>query len=583
MSLAATRAVRHRILPALAVALCLVAAHAADSGLEHALAAEVAQFVAADRVAPPPACEVLFVGSSSIVRWRDTLAADMAPLPVINRGFGGSHIEYVNRWFDEIVAPYHPRAIVFYAGENDLDAGKSVDKVLADFDAFMTLKTRALGRTPVYFISIKPSKLRFAQFARQSEVNTAVMARSHQRADLHFIDVVAPMLEDGKPKEIFEPDDLHMTRAGYLIWARAVREALLPGTESDLRACRQATAAPSPEVDADGTVHVRAFSLPESSLLDDETRIALKRIRDYEEEDAASPSPCPPLEGASRAQMPAIRQCEVEDFHRSWLYKELYQRYPVIVTSQNIGGVYTEIFTPRDGIAARNKDRVLINLHAGHFKFGSRVNSHLESVPVSSIGQIKVLSVDYRMAPEYAFPAASEDVAAVYRELIKVYKPANIGIYGNSAGGLLTAEAIAWFEKEQLPLPAAVGMLAGAAGYYQEGDSAPLAEAMSGIPLESASKHPYFRMARADDPLAFPIRSTQILAKFPPSLLVATTRDITMSSVVNTQAQLVKLGVDAELHVWEGLGHTAYLYPNLPQSQEVHEVVVRFFDRHLGH
>jgi hypothetical protein len=215
-----------------------VAQTAPASTLEQELGAEVDRFVEADRAAPPAACQVLFVGSSSIVKWRESLAADMAPMPVINRGFGSSHIEYVNRWFDEIVAPYRPRAIVFYAGENDIDSGKSVDRVLADFDAFMARKTRALGTTPVYFISLKPSKLRFAQFALQSQVNKAIRARAGKRSDLHYIDVVSPMLENGKPKDIFGPDGLHMTPEGYVIWTRLVRAALLPTTDAEERSCR---------------------------------------------------------------------------------------------------------------------------------------------------------------------------------------------------------------------------------------------------------------------------------------------------------------------------------------------------------
>src|SRR5438105_7847676 len=118
---------------------------AADPALERSLGAEVEQFVRADRVSPPPPCQVLFVGPSSLGRWKETPASAMAPMPVIDRGFGGSLIEYVNRWFDEIVAPYRPRAIVFYAGENDIDAGKPVDRVVADFDEFMRRKTGALG------------------------------------------------------------------------------------------------------------------------------------------------------------------------------------------------------------------------------------------------------------------------------------------------------------------------------------------------------------------------------------------------------------------------------------------------------
>ena len=208
--------------------------------LEQELGAEVDRYVKADQVARPAPCQVLFVGSSSIVNWRDSLAADMAPMPVINRGFGGSHIEYVNRWFDQIVAPYRPRAIVFYAGENDIDAGKSVDRVVADFDAFMARKTQVLGKTPVYFISLKPSRLRFAQLPLQSQVNAALRARAGERRDLHYIDVVSPMLENGKPKDIFRADGLHMTPEGYVIWTAAVRAALLPNTEAEARSCRHA-------------------------------------------------------------------------------------------------------------------------------------------------------------------------------------------------------------------------------------------------------------------------------------------------------------------------------------------------------
>ena len=209
-----------------------------NTALEQELNTEVARFVQADRVSPPGPCQILFIGSSSIVRWKETLAADMAPMPVINRGFGGSHIEYVNRWFDQIVAPYRPRAIVFYAGENDIDAGKSVDRVMDDFDEFMRHKTQSLGNTPVYFISLKPSKLRFAELPLQSRVNDAIRVRATKSSDLHYIDVVSAMLENGKPKNLFGLDGLHMNAAGYQIWTQAVRRALLPRTEDEAQKCR---------------------------------------------------------------------------------------------------------------------------------------------------------------------------------------------------------------------------------------------------------------------------------------------------------------------------------------------------------
>lgn len=185
-------------------------------------APEIAAFAAADRQHRPPPCGFLFVGSSSIRFWK-TLGQDMAPLRTVNRGFGGSTIADVDYYFDQVVAPYRPRAIVFYAGENDVAAGKAPGGVTADFARFMDLKTRALGATPVYFISLKPSKLRWAQRDAQAQVNAQIQAFAAQRNDLHYVDVVPAMLADGVPKDIYVADGLHMTPDGYRLWTAVVR------------------------------------------------------------------------------------------------------------------------------------------------------------------------------------------------------------------------------------------------------------------------------------------------------------------------------------------------------------------------
>uniref|UniRef100_UPI003983C66D GDSL-type esterase/lipase family protein n=1 Tax=Phenylobacterium sp. TaxID=1871053 RepID=UPI003983C66D len=124
-----------------------------------------------------------------------------------------------------------PRAIFFYAGENDLNAGKTPDETVADFQTFMDRKDKTLGATKVYFIALKPSKLRWDQFAAQSQANTAIRAMAEARADLEFVDVVPAMLEDGAPKDIFVGDGLHMTPAGYVLWTRVVR----PVVENEAR------------------------------------------------------------------------------------------------------------------------------------------------------------------------------------------------------------------------------------------------------------------------------------------------------------------------------------------------------------
>ena len=186
---------------------------------------EIIKFADQDRETTPLACAVLFVGSSSIRLWA-SLAQDMAPLPVINRGFGGSKISEVNLYFDRIVTPYRPRAIVFYAGENNLDANEAPAAVVEQFRQFVELKRSRLGKTPVFYISAKPSKLRFNQLARQAELNNAVRALAASSSDLTYIDVVSPMLVNGQPRDIYVEDGLHMSPAGYLIWRGLVREAL---------------------------------------------------------------------------------------------------------------------------------------------------------------------------------------------------------------------------------------------------------------------------------------------------------------------------------------------------------------------
>jgi epsilon-lactone hydrolase len=337
-------------------------------------------------------------------------------------------------------------------------------------------------------------------------------------------------------------------------------------------------------VDGDATIHVPAFLLPESSFLDQAAHADVKPSPADQKKDATAWAACPPLEQADAAQASAIRKCEVGAFHGSSPYRRLHDRYGVATVRQEIGGVQTEVFVPAGGVTARNHGRVLIDLHGGAFLGGWRINSDYESTPVAALGRIKVISVDYREAPEHGFPAASEDVAAVYKALLERYKPASIGIYGCSAGALLTAEAIAWFEAKGLPLPGAVAMLCGGASYWSDGDSGYLGRAIygNGVVFGGADENPYFRGTTASDVLAFPVRSAAIMRRFPPSLLITATRDPSLSSAAYTHSLLVAEGVEAELHVWEGLGHGFFYDTGLPESRAAYGVIVRFFDTHLA-
>lgn len=215
-----------RILCGLVLSLTLTACAIAPRALQTtpvgSFAADIAAFTTADAASPPARCPIVFVGSSSVRRWT-SLTQDFAPLPVLNRGFGGSQISDINDNFDLVVTRYHPSAIVFYAGENDLNAGESPASVIADFERFMALTTERLGSTPVYFISLKPSRLREAQIPAQAQVNAAIRDLAQRRYDLVYIDVVPPMLDNGRPRDLFVADGLHMRPEGYAIWTGIVR------------------------------------------------------------------------------------------------------------------------------------------------------------------------------------------------------------------------------------------------------------------------------------------------------------------------------------------------------------------------
>ena len=189
--------------------------------------AAIAAFQAQDRSHPPARGAVLFIGSSSIRFWK-TLAGDFPEVKTINRGFGGSEIDDATFFADEIVAPYHPRAIVLYAGDNDLADGDSPARVRDDFAAFVR-KARSLDPgVPIAFIAIKPSVARKALLAQIRAANSLVRQYAASEPGVTWLDVFTPMLgPDGQPQaKWFIADGLHMNREGYALWTGIVRQWL---------------------------------------------------------------------------------------------------------------------------------------------------------------------------------------------------------------------------------------------------------------------------------------------------------------------------------------------------------------------
>jgi len=198
----------------------------ADDEPVDSLEKEVRAFEEKDRKQAPEAGGVLFLGSSSIRLW-DTAKA-FPDTKIINRGFGGSQIADSVHFAGRIAIPYKPRLIVFYAGDNDVAAGKSTEEVFADFKELVGKVHASLPATRIAFIAIKPSPLRWKFFDTQCRANDRIREFIKSDGRLSYIDVVKPMLgDDGEPRrELFKKDNLHLNDEGYRVWAGVVKPFL---------------------------------------------------------------------------------------------------------------------------------------------------------------------------------------------------------------------------------------------------------------------------------------------------------------------------------------------------------------------
>jgi acetyl esterase/lipase len=257
-------------------------------------------------------------------------------------------------------------------------------------------------------------------------------------------------------------------------------------------------------------------------------------------------------------------------------------RYAVDITEREITGVKVYDVMPTGGA---DESPVLLCLHGGGFMWGEGAGALLEAVPIASVAGLRVVAVDYRLAPEHVYPAAVDDVVAVYRALIETVDPAKIGIYGCSAGAVLTTQAIARLLHDGLPVPGAIGIFHGAPVPFA-GDAA-LSQALfdpragTGA-APKVEELPYFWGADLSDPLVLSAEHPEILASFPPSLLISATRDFAASAVSVMHRRLLAAGVDADFVLFDGLWHAHHMDVDLPESVETYAIIAKFFRKRLG-
>lgn len=329
----------------------------------------------------------------------------------------------------------------------------------------------------------------------------------------------------------------------------------------------------APYVDLRGTVTLSHIRLPFSQYGSREARETfLSGLR--------------PAPAAIAGDLMALRRYYTE--FNDGLLARMRKLYAVEVEELTIGGVPAHRVTPtRTDVDER---RTLINLHGGAFMWGSGSGALVEAIPIAAASGLPVITVDYRLAPEHVFPAAIDDVQAVYESLLQSASSHSIGIYGCSAGAILTAQCVARFVERNLPVPGSVVMLGGA-GLMPNGDSMHLASALSGepstvvtegedasIPILSA----YLNGVSEDDSRVAPGVDGHLLAKFPPTLLITGTRDFALSSVSTMHRRLAASAVPTEMFVFDGMWHAFHIFPDLPESQEVNGLLANFFRRNLA-
>jgi len=263
----------------------------------------------------------------------------------------------------------------------------------------------------------------------------------------------------------------------------------------------------------------------------------------------------------------------------------LREKFGVKSEQVTIGGVNAYVLTP-DNIPEANRNRLLVHVHGGGYVFAPAESATREAVLMAGFGRFKVISIDYRMPPDFPYPAAMDDAMAVWKEVVKTNDPKKTAIFGTSTGGGMTLAMVLRARQEGLPLPAATAPGTPWSDMTKTGDTFFTNEKIDNILVSNdgwlgdAAKL-YANGHDLKDPQLSPIYGD--FSGFPPTILTSGTRDLFLSNTVRVHRKLRQAGVVADLHVFEGQSHAQYAGdPDAPETAEHFSELARFFDKYLG-
>lgn len=261
------------------------------------------------------------------------------------------------------------------------------------------------------------------------------------------------------------------------------------------------------------------------------------------------------------------------------------QKINVSVQEEMISGVHVYRVKPR-AIVPENRNRLLVHVHGGGYVFESGEEGTHEAVLMANFGKIEVVSVDYRMPPDFPFPAALDDALTVWKEIASSRDTKNLGLLGSSSGGGLTLALVLKLKELKMSLPGAIMAGAPWSDMTKTGDTFYTNGMVDNAPgdinqvLELSAKL-YAGGHDLKEPLLSPVYGD--LGGFPPTILLSGTHDIFLSSTVHVHQKLLQAGIEAELLVVKGQSHMQHIWnPNAPETAAAWNEVSKFFDRHLG-
>ena len=262
----------------------------------------------------------------------------------------------------------------------------------------------------------------------------------------------------------------------------------------------------------------------------------------------------------------------------------LIDKFNVKMNEDEINGVPIFVITPLNE-SPRFNDRVMLYLHGGAYVFNAGEQGVLEGVVIAGSTGVPVIVVDYRMPPESPFPAALDDVVAVYTHLLKNKSSQKIAIGGTSAGGGLALATVQKLKKSKLPLPALIYAGTPWSDLSKTGDTLSTNEGIDRVLVTydgflSGAAKLYAGGYEIKHPGISPVYGD--FTDFPPTYLVTGTRDMLLSDTVRIHRKLREAGVEADLNVYEGLSHAGYLVAlSSPESRQVYLEMTGFMRRHF--